>query len=122
MRLTLAACYPLATWAWTFGLLGLAMRFLSGQNAAIRYVADSSYWIYLIHLPIIMVAQVLLFPLALPALAKFALVLATTLPIMLLSYHLMVRYSFLGALLNGRRRERRGRTRTGEQTLATVAR
>ena len=122
LRLILAACYPLATWAWTFGLIGLAMRFLSGPNPAVRYVADSSYWIYLIHLPIIMVAQVLLFPLAVPALAKFALVLATTLPIMLLSYHLMVRHSFLGVLLNGHRRERRGRTREGEQTLATVPR
>ena len=122
MRGTLAACYPLATWAWTFGLVGLAMRFLSRPNPAIRYVADSSYWVYLIHLPIIMVAQVLLFPLPLPALAKFALVLATTLPIMLLSYHLMVRYSFLGALLNGKRRERRGRTGKGERALATVPR
>ena len=122
MRGTLAVCYPLATWAWTFGLVGLAMRFLSRPNPAIRYVADSSYWVYLIHLPIIMVAQVLLFPLPLPALAKFALVLATTLPIMLLSYHLMVRYSFLGALLNGKRRERRGRTRKGERALATVPR
>jgi glucan biosynthesis protein C len=122
LRFMLAACYPLATWAWTLGLIGLAMRFLSGPSPAIRYVADSSYWIYLIHLPIIMVAQVLLFPLALPALAKFALVLATTLPLMLLSYHLMVRYSFLGALLNGKRRERRGGTRKGERMLATVAR
>ena len=122
MRGALAVCYPLATWAWTFGLVGLAMRFLSRPNPAIRYVADSSYWVYLIHLPIIMVAQVLLFPLPLPALAKFALVLATTLPIMLLSYHLMVRYSFLGALLNGKRRERRGRTGKGERALATVPR
>ncbi|MHC4503634.1 MAG: acyltransferase family protein [Planctomycetota bacterium] len=122
MRLMLAAGYPLATWAWTFGLIGLAMRFLSGQNAAIRYVADSSYWVYLIHLPIVMVAQVLLFPLPLPALAKFALVLAIAFPVLLFSYQWMVRYSFLGALLNGRRHERGGRRRAVEQALATLPR
>jgi peptidoglycan/LPS O-acetylase OafA/YrhL len=121
-RFILAAAYPLATWAWTFGLIGLAMRFRSGPNARIRYVADSSYWIYLIHLPIVMVVQVLVFPLQLPALAKFALVLAIAFPIMPLSYHLMVRYSFLGALLNGRRHERRGRAREGGRALATLAR
>jgi glucan biosynthesis protein C len=122
LRLALAACYPLATWAWTFGLVGLALRFLSGPSPVIRYVADSSYWIYLIHLPLIMVAQVLVFPLALPALAKYALVLLGAFPLMPLSYHLLVRYSFLGALLNGRRHVRPGRTRKEEPTLATEAR
>jgi peptidoglycan/LPS O-acetylase OafA/YrhL len=122
LRFVIAAAYPLATWAWTFGLIGLAMRFLSRPNAGIRYAADSSYWIYLIHLPIVMAVQVLVFPLPLPALAKFALVLVLAFPIMPLSYHLMVRCSFLGALLNGRRHERRGRVRKGERTLATVAR
>jgi glucan biosynthesis protein C len=122
LRLTLAACYPLATWAWTFGLIGLAMRLLAAERTVVRYLADSSYWVYLIHLPLIMVAQVLVFPLSLPALAKYALVLATTVPIMLLSYHLLVRYSFLGALLNGRRFERRGRVRKGERALAAATR
>jgi glucan biosynthesis protein C len=121
-RLALALCYPLATWTWTFGLVGLAMRFLSGPRPAVRYVADSSYWVYLVHLPILMVAQVLLFPLDLPALAKYALALVTTLPIMVLSYHLLVRYSYLGSLLNGRRHVRPGRRGRGERTLAAEAR
>jgi glucan biosynthesis protein C len=124
LRLVVAVAHPLATWAWTFGLIGLAMRFLSAERAWVRYVADSSYWVYLIHLPLIMVAQVLVLPLALPALAKFALVLAVAVPIMPLSYHLVVRYTFLGALLNGRRHVRPGRVRKGqEQALAaTVSR
>jgi hypothetical protein len=121
LRLVLAYAYPLATWAWTFGLIGLSMRFLSRPSAAIRYVADSSYWVYLIHLPLIMVAQVLVLPLPLPAVAKYTLVLATTFPLMLLSYHLMVRYSFLGALLNGRR-HRRSRAGSVEGTLAVEPR
>jgi glucan biosynthesis protein C len=122
LRLVLACAYPLATWAWTFGLIGLSMRFLSRPSKAIRYVADSSYWVYLIHLPLIMVAQVLVLPLSLPAVAKYTLVLATTVPLMLLSYHLMVRYSFLGALLNGRRRRRPRRAGSAEGTLAAEPR
>ena len=62
-----------------------------------------------------------MFPVPLPALAKFALVLPSRFPIMLLSYHLMVRYTFLGALLNGRRHVRPGRARGEEGTLATTA-
>jgi peptidoglycan/LPS O-acetylase OafA/YrhL len=122
LALVVAVAYPLATWAWTFGLMGLALRFLSTERAWVRYVADSSYWIYLIHLPLIMVAQVLVLPLQLPALAKFALVLIVAFPIMPLSYHLMVRYTFLGALLNGRRHVRRGRARQEERALATATR
>jgi len=108
LRFALAAAYPVATWMWTFGAIGLAMRYLSQPNRAIRYLADASYWIYLIHLPILMVAQVLVFPLQFPALAKYALVLVIAFPIMPLSFHWMVRYSALGALLNGRRHPRPG--------------
>jgi len=124
LALVVAVAYSLATWAWTFGLIGLALRFLSAERAWVRYAADSSYWIYLIHLPLLMVAQVLVLPLPLPALAKFALVLAVAFPIMPLSYHLMVRYTFLGALLNGRRHPRPGRARKGDEgaLAATVAR
>jgi peptidoglycan/LPS O-acetylase OafA/YrhL len=104
-----AACYSLATWTWVFGLVGAALRFLSSPRPAVRYLADASYWIYLIHLPIVMALQVLAFFLPLPALAKFALVLAVGFPIMPLSYHLLVRYTWVGAVLNGRRRERPGR-------------
>jgi peptidoglycan/LPS O-acetylase OafA/YrhL len=120
LALVVAIAYPLATWAWTFGLVGLALRFLSAERAWVRYVADSSYWIYLIHLPILMVVQILVLPLPLPALVKFALVLAVAFPIMPLSYHLLVRSTWLGALLNGRRYPRRGRARGEERALATA--
>jgi glucan biosynthesis protein C len=118
LRLVAASCYSVATWVWSFGLIGLAMRFLSGPHPAIRYAADSSYWIYLIHLPLIMAAQVLVLPLDLPALAKYALVLGLAVPLMPVSYHLMVRGSFLGAMLNGKRYPRRQRADSVKQALA----
>jgi peptidoglycan/LPS O-acetylase OafA/YrhL len=105
-RLGYAACYALAVWTWTFAIIGLALRFLSGHSPARRYVADASYWLYLIHLPLVMALQVGVSRLDWPWFAKYALILGIALPLMLLSYHWLVRYTFIGAILNGRRRRR----------------
>jgi glucan biosynthesis protein C len=98
-----AACYALATWTATFAVIGMALRFLSGFSPARRYIADASYWLYLIHLPIVMALQVAVSRLDWPWPAKFAAILAISFPVMLASYQLLVRYSIIGAVLNGRR-------------------
>ena len=58
IRLACAVCYALAIWTTSFAAIGGALRFLSGFSPARRYLADASYWIYLIHLPIVMALQV----------------------------------------------------------------
>lgn len=98
-----AAVYPLAIWAWSLGLTGLAMRVLARENKVVRYVADSSYWLYLIHLPVVMVGQVLIAQWDMPALVKFPLLVAGSVAAMLVSYQLLVRNTPLGGWLNGRR-------------------
>jgi glucans biosynthesis protein C len=103
VRLAGSVCYALAVWTTTFAVIGLALRFLSGFSAERRYIADASYWIYLIHLPIVMALQVVVSPLDWPWPAKFATILLVALPLMFVSYQLLVRYSFIGAVLNGRR-------------------
>lgn len=102
-RLLFAAVYMVATWCWVIGLTGAALRFLSGHHPAVRYVADASYWIYIAHLPVVEVMQVAVYPLAAPAIVKFTIVLAVSLLILFASYELLVRHSWLGAWLNGRR-------------------
>jgi glucan biosynthesis protein C len=102
-RLAGAACYALAIWTTTFAVIGLALRFLSGFSPARRYIADSSYWLYLIHLPIVAALQVAVSQLDWPWPIKFAAILLVALPLMLASYQLLVRYSVIGAVLNGRR-------------------
>ena len=102
-RLGYAVTYMLATWTWTFAVIGLALRFLSDHSPARRYIADSSYWLYLIHLPILMVLQAMVARLNLPAEVKILLVLGVAFPLMFASYQLLVRHSFIGAILNGRR-------------------
>lgn len=103
LRMAAAAALPLAIWTWTIGLVGLAMRFLAGHHPAVRYVADSSYWLYLIHLPIVVAGQVIVADLPAPWFVKYPALVAAALALMLASYHVMVRGTAIGGLLNGRR-------------------
>lgn len=98
--------YALSIWLWTFGLIGLALKVWSGESPVRRYIADASYWLYLIHLPIIMALQILVSQWAWPAELKYATILGLSIPLMLLSYEFLVRYTFIGGLLNGRKRTR----------------
>jgi peptidoglycan/LPS O-acetylase OafA/YrhL len=106
VRFAAATCYALAIWTTTFAAIGMALRFLSGYSATRRYLADASYWMYLIHLPIVMALQVAVAPLDWPWSLKFAAILLVAIPLMLASYQLLVRHSFIGAVLNGRRMRR----------------
>ena len=110
------AAYALSIWFWTFGLLGLCMKLWSRESAARRYIADASYWLYLIHLPIVMALQVWMSQWAWPAEIKYAMILGISIPVMLASYEIMVRYTFIGGLLNGRKRTRQKRLVAKETT------
>jgi len=101
-----AGAYAVALWSWTFGLIGLGLAAFSRRSAVRRWIADSSYWVYIAHLPLVMALQVWIAPLAWPAWVKFPLVLTAALALLFGSYQLLVRHSFVGALLNGRRRAR----------------
>lgn len=105
-RALYAIGYSVGTWCWTFGLIGLSLRFCAGENGIRRYVADASYWMYIIHLPIVTALQILVSRWLLPAELKYLLILAVSIPLMLASYHVMVRFSVIGALLNGRKHQK----------------
>ena len=107
MRALYAAGYALSIWCWTFGLLGAALRFCAGKSAARRYLADASYWLYLVHLPIVFFLQGLLMSVPLHWTLKFPLIVAVTLAALLISYHYLVRPTLIGEILNGRRYARR---------------
>lgn len=78
-------------------------RWLDTANPAMRWLADASYWVYLVHLPVLFALQYRLLDVALPWGAKFALSTALTLAVSLASYQLLVRHSWIGRWLNGAR-------------------
>jgi ABC-type multidrug transport system ATPase subunit/peptidoglycan/LPS O-acetylase OafA/YrhL len=106
-KLGFALLYTGAAWLWSFGIMGLALRHLDHESHVRRYLADASYWIYLAHLPLVLALQGLLAPLSWPWFAKFPLIVGATLAVLLVSYHYLVRPTFLGELLNGRKYPRR---------------
>jgi peptidoglycan/LPS O-acetylase OafA/YrhL len=99
-----AAAYAVASWAWTFAVIGLSLRFMADHSPVRRYIADSSYWIYLVHLPLVIALQAWVSRFPWPWEAKFVTVLAIGFALMFASYELLVRHTFIGGVLNGRRR------------------
>lgn len=104
-RNRLLSVFGQAAYAWlmTLGLLGLFRAVLRRGSYAARYLSDSAYWLYVAHLPVILVAQHAAARWALPAVAKFAVICAATTGALLLAYRYGVRYTPIGALLNGKR-------------------
>ena len=99
--------YNCASWLWSFALLGIFLRYLPAQNRFLRYLSDSSYWMYLVHMLGTIGFGILLFDAPLNLAQKMSVnILATTL-VCLASYHLFVRCTWIGTLLNGQRHARR---------------
>ncbi|WP_106584907.1 acyltransferase family protein [Murinocardiopsis flavida] len=97
-----AALVALGGWCVTYGLVGVCMRFLTRPRPAIRYLADASYWMYLMHLPIVVAIGMSLADLALPVAVKLLITLVASSATLLLTYQLLVRRTPIGAWLNGR--------------------
>ncbi|MCP3904314.1 MAG: acyltransferase family protein [Planctomycetes bacterium] len=93
----------LYVWLMIFGLMGLFETVLNRERPWVRYGSDSSYWLYLVHLPLIIVGQALLRDVDLPAIVKLAVLIAVATSILLASYQFLVRYTWIGRLLNGSR-------------------
>lgn len=96
-------CCALYTWLMIFGLLGLFQRWAARPIATVRYLSDASFWIYLVHFPLVLLLQILIKDVPLPALLKFGLVVAVAALLLLGSYQLLVRHTVVGALLGGGR-------------------
>jgi len=101
-----AFSYALTMWSLVFLAIGVFKRLCSRPNAFVRYVADSSYWMYLIHLPVVVWLQVAVAELPLHWSLKLVFISTITIALSLLTYDLFVRSTFVGWVLNGRRRDR----------------
>ena len=96
----------LYAWLMVFGFIGLFRRFFSSGNRRIRYVSDSSYWLYLVHLPPIMLLQIWMADWPWPGAVKVLGICAVSTAALLVIYEYAIRYTFIGAMLNGRKTRR----------------
>lgn len=90
-------------WLFIFGITGLFIRYGSKHSKRMRYISDSSYWVYLIHLPLTAIIPAFIWEFPLPALVKFIIVLSLTTLICFATYHYLVRNTFIGKFLNGKK-------------------
>ena len=105
-RLLYTAAYVIGLWCWVFAFVGAAVRFLSNPSPVTRYLADASYWVYLMHLSTLIFFITLLRPFDWHWSIKLAISVGGSMPILLVTYHYFVRFTWIGAMLNGRRHPR----------------
>ena len=102
-RLIYMSIYSCMMWAFILGFIGFFTRFFQRSSVWIRYMVDSSYWIYLIHFPVVVSLQVLASSVAVPWPLKYTAINAVAFLLLFMSYHYFVRNTFIGVQLNGRR-------------------
>ena len=90
------------------GHIAFFMHLFKEQSRRLRYFSDGSYWFYLIHLPIVVGLQLLLFNFDLSPWFKATFVVVATTVLSMITYDLFIRYTFIGTMLNGKKvRERK---------------
>jgi peptidoglycan/LPS O-acetylase OafA/YrhL len=115
-RAAFAAAYNIGGWCWIFGLIGAAQRFLDRPSARWRYLADSSFFVYLMHLPVSYLLSTWVIHWPWYWAFKFVFIVGVTAGISLLMYHYLVRSTFVGQFLNGRTYPRNSRVISAPST------
>ncbi len=93
-------------WLMCFGAMGLFRWIASKERFWVRYLSDASYWLYLVHLPLVIGAQRLIVDWPVSVHLKFVLINVTVVAVLLLAYQTGVRYTAIGRMLNGPRAPR----------------
>ena len=114
LELVGAVFYGASAVLFTVGLVGLFERLLRSSRPWVRWLADSSYWIYIIHLPVVTFLTFYLAHLdrqgTLESLTgfgwsaelKFLAACAATGALGIVTYRYLVRHTPVGVLLNGK--------------------
>ena len=97
--------YGVAATTLSLGFIGLTERVIHSVNVTIRWLVDSSYWTYILHLPVVCGITFYLFNFDWWPEGEFLIACVLTSFICFVSYQLLVRYTFIGSLLNGKRRK-----------------
>lgn len=106
LKICFVVNYAIMMWTLVSLTLGLCKRIFTRPSQFVRYISDSSYWLYLIHLPLVIWLQIAFAELPSYWLIKLLCISAITIFVSILIYDGLVRSTFLGAVLNGKRKPR----------------
>jgi len=87
----------------SYGFIGLSEAKFGSDSHTWRWLSDSAYWIYLVHLPIVTMITFAMFSFSIPVEIKFTLSIVMTSVIGVVTYKYLVRRTVVGLLLNGKR-------------------
>ena len=93
----------LFAWCMSLSCIGLFRSCFAEPKPWIRYVSDSSYWLYVAHLPLVVAIQSQMAESSYNGYLKLLVISALSIAILLLSYQLLVRCTWIGLFLNGTR-------------------
>jgi hypothetical protein len=103
MRLINKVAYALMMWSFVIGFLGFFLRYRKSESFTWRYLADASYWWYLIHFPLVLGLQIWVAFWPVFWGIKFLMINLIVFSFLLFTYHYLVRSTFIGQQLNGRK-------------------
>ena len=87
----------------SFSFIGLAEQKFNNLNPMVRFISDSSYWVYLVHLPLVTFITFFMFKITIFSELKFLIAIILTSAICLVTYKYLVRSTIIGILLNGKK-------------------
>ena len=95
---------------WNFGIplslvfwLTVFIQLFNNPSNILRYISDSSYWIYIVHTIFLSFVPSLFYNIEMNVFLKFFINAFIVTLLCFLSYHFMVRKTFIGKLLNGKK-------------------
>lgn len=93
--------FSLSLWCYIYSLIGIVLTYFEKPAPCLQYFSDASYWIYLVHYPVILfIKPFFLNGVSVPV---FFILLLAVLIISVISYNYLVRPTFIGRILNGKR-------------------
>lgn len=97
--------YTLLGWNLSLLCLMAGRKILDKPSKVMRFISDSSYWVYLIHIPFVFLIQAYFYNIDWPLWLEWPLVVTSVFACSLFTYVVFVRWTPIGWMLNGRKRK-----------------
>lgn len=104
IKVIFSLAYNMSSMFFSFALIGLFLKKISQKNIFLSYLSDSSYWVFLVHMPLTIFFAALMYNSDMAIPFKILINIVATTFICVASYHLCVRETVVGVFLNGRKR------------------